>query len=233
MITVTLKKADPELADKARNKNSVLAPFEYDRFQSMHADNQAAFVTARSMLRTMLGKLLGVEAALVPLHQEGAGRVTLNQSPETPHNIFFSVSHTGIGSNAHVAVAVSDQPIGIDLDDVTRRIDWQRIVDRHFHPANRAYLATLSGNKATQGFFRYWTLIEAMVKLEDGKLLPYLHGCEIKLNKLGGELVGPGPEGAANIGLRANYFASEGLMFGLAVKGGFENMDIVTELPYE
>ena len=233
MITVALKKVDPELADKALNKTSVLAPFEYERLQSMHADNQAAFVTARTMLRTMLGKLLEIEAALVPLYQEGAGRVTLNQSPENPQNIFFSVSHTGIGSTAYVAVAVSDQPVGIDLDDVTRRIAWQRIVDRHFHPVNRAYLASLSGLEATQGFFRYWTLIEAMVKLEDGKLLSYLHECAIKLNKFGGELIGARQKGAADISLQTNYFASEGLMFALAVKGGFESVDIVTEFPYE
>lgn len=185
MIFLHVQKSDPAVLKAAHKGESILAPFECDRLQGMHPDNQASFVTGRTVLRQMLGRWLGVAAEQVPLKQEGAGRVFLDfaaldgahATREGLENLSFSVSHTGTGSEAYVAVAVGGQAVGVDLDCYRRRVDWRRISDRHFHPENRKYIDRQLIQDQPQAFFRVWTLAEALVKLEDGKLLPYLHGC--------------------------------------------------------
>ncbi|UTW56231.1 4'-phosphopantetheinyl transferase superfamily protein [Kordiimonas sp. SCSIO 12610] len=239
MISITVKKANPECAQVALSGDSPLAPFEIERLNTMHADNRAAFVTGRLTLRSMLGQKLGIDPRDVPLMQEGAGRVILNREPETGAfdqdvgQPYFSVSHTNVGETAYVAVAVGDAPIGIDLDNRNRTVNWRRISDRHFHPKNRAVLNGLSGAEATDAFFKYWTFAEALVKLEDGKLLPYLHGLEIALTQGGGALKGTTPLGDKDISLKTYNFKDTGLMFGVAVKGQAQAIQMITDLSYE
>ena len=241
MISITVKKANPECAQVALSGDSALAPFELERLNTMHVDNRAAFLTGRLTLRSMLGRWLGIDPRDVPLMQEGAGRVTLDMEQEMGTfdvdqdmgQPYFSVSHTNVGETAYVAVAVGDAPIGIDLDNRNRVVNWRRIADRHFHPKNRAVLNGLSEAEATDAFFKYWTFTEALVKLEDGKLLPYLHGLEVALTQGGGTLKGTTPLGDKDISLKTYNFKDTGLMFGVAVKGQAQAIQMITDLSYE
>ena len=224
MISIIVKKTDPNLLKVAHTGKSALAPFEMARLQDMHISNQAAFVTGRLTLRSMLGDMLEMDPKDVPLSQEGAGRVTIDTSG-FEREPYFSVSHTGESNDAYVAVAVSTVPLGIDLDCYNRKVNWQRIVERHFHQKNKAFLADLKGAAATRTFFQFWTLAEALVKLEDGKLLPYLHGCAFDLAAKRPKLMGESPKGQRSIGFRNYCFGENHLMFGLAFAD--ENMEQV------
>jgi 4'-phosphopantetheinyl transferase len=218
MSIVHVIKAYSDWPTLALPGDTALSRQELDRLSAMHQLNQPAFVSGRLLLRQMLAEALDVKPGDVPLTQEGAGRVHLDH-PKAG-SISFSVSHSGEGLDAYIAVAVSkDGKIGVDLDRVDRDIDWRRIAERHMHTDNLNYLNSLTGASATRAFYQYWTLTEALVKLEDGKLLPYLHNVAIDLENDQPSLKSETPGGNGAVSLMNKLFFSEGLMLGVVSTG--------------
>lgn len=74
--------------------------------------------------------------------------------PYLEHGPCFNLSHSGHFS----ALAVCDQPIGLDLQDMTHRPS-PRLADRWFTPEEAAWV-----NEAPDRFFHVWTRKESVVK---------------------------------------------------------------------
>ena len=75
--------------------------------------------------------------------------------PDSPWH--FSISHT----KAHAFCVLSDSPIGIDAEELTRRIDL-RLADKILSPAERAeYDAAADKRRA---LLTFWVLKEAAAK---------------------------------------------------------------------
>ena len=77
----------------------------------------------------------------------------------TEGSLHFSITHT----DHHVFCALSNKPIGIDAEELTREID-PRLAEKLLSPAEKArYDASPDKNEA---LLRFWVLKEARGKLE-------------------------------------------------------------------
>lgn len=168
-------------ADPALPRQDILSPSEHERLAGMHEGARPSFVTARGMLRTALGTYMGLLPGAVPLVQEGAGRITIDgfSEDEPP---FFSVSHTGSAEEGIAAVVVSESSrIGIDIQQLDPAVDWRRVAERRFPEEDWALLSAMSDEIGRLLFFTLWSIREAFVKMEDGKLMPYLRNIKLDL----------------------------------------------------
>lgn len=192
MSTATLKIRG---ADPALTAQNVLSESEHARLAGMHEGARPAFVTARGMLREELGTYMGLTPAAVPLQQVDAGRITIDGfDPQDPP--YFSVSHTGAAEAGIAAVMVSETtPLGIDIQQIDHVIDWQRVAERRFPSAEWALMSAMPEAEGRMLFFTLWAIKEAFVKMEDGKLMPYLRGVEIDFSGGTFKLAAPSPGG--------------------------------------
>lgn len=190
VITLSLRAADPLLEGQ-----ELLSDGEHERLAGMHVGARPAFVTARGMLRRRLATYMGVTPKTVPLVQAAAGRITIEgfADDEPP---FYSVSHTGTAEHGIAGVAVTDMcPIGIDVQQIDASLNWKRIAERRFPPKEYALLSALPEQAARTLFFTLWSIKEAFVKLEDGKLMPYLRSIELVFADGQFSLAEPTPNG--------------------------------------
>lgn len=74
----------------------------------------------------------------------------------------FNLSHSG----DYVALAVGKNAVGIDIQELERRLDVN-IAEKYFHPCER-------GITEKKDFYRLWTRKEAYAKLKGESLVTYL-----------------------------------------------------------
>ncbi len=182
-------------ADPALSGQDILSVREHERLAGMHEGARPAFVTARRMLRAALGDHMGLLPKAVPLLQEGAGRISIEgfSEDEPP---YFSVSHTGAAEEGIAAVIVcNSSPVGIDIQQLDPSVDWRRVAERRFPAEDWMLLSAMSDEIGRLMFFTLWSIREAFVKMEDGKLMPYLRDIKIDLTARPPKLATPTPKG--------------------------------------
>lgn len=184
-------------ADLGLGSQDVLSKSEHERLAGMHEGARPAFVTARGMLRKALADYMGLTPSGVPLVQEGTGRVFIEgfADDEPP---FYSVSHTGGAEDGIAAVAVAEScPIGIDIQQVDPSVDWRRVAERRYPSDEWAILSAMPEEEGRMLFFTIWAIKESFVKMEDGKLMPYLRSVELDFTGGVPSLKIPTPGGCA------------------------------------
>ncbi|MBA4067366.1 MAG: 4'-phosphopantetheinyl transferase [Isosphaera sp.] len=124
-----------------------------DRYKVGKARHE--FVVGRGHLRRLLGELLGVEPAAVPITTAGAGKPVLAGG-----GVHFNVTHT----DGLALVALADRPVGVDVERVRPVANPDGLVDRFFSPAERRAYRDLPPDLRPAGFFRGWTTKEAVLK---------------------------------------------------------------------
>lgn len=147
-----------------------------DRFTS--ADARQRFVTAHVVLRRVLGDVIGQDPAAVrtsrmPCPRCGGphGRPGLDGAAGPQ----FSLSYSG----SVVAVAVSDQPVGIDVERLPDRRTVEAVA-RLLDPREARELQQLTEpDERRRRFARLWVMKEAYLKatgagIGDGVAKPYL-----------------------------------------------------------
>ena len=97
----------------------------------------------------------------IAIHE--GGKPYLTAAPD----VHFSLSHSG----AWVVCAVSDHPVGVDIQQC--RSFKPNIADRFFHPDEVQYLSALPPAERETAFYTLWTLKESYVKA-DGRGLRLL-----------------------------------------------------------
>lgn len=224
MVSITMAKDESRGAILVQVKPSgmqqddldILSDAEKQRLDGMFEGSQPPFVTARALLRRALARILGLMPEDVPLQQEGAGRVELLYKDNPDDGPYFSISHTGAAERSIVAVAVSeDMPVGVDIEQPDRDMDWRRLAESRMHDVDKLVLKTLDNRAARQRFFELWTLKEAMVKLEDGKLIRYLREIALDLSEEEPRLLTPTPGGRSDLFLYSRHLGDLDLMLGL------------------
>lgn len=134
----------------------VLSPDEVARASRFaRAEDALAFRAARSGLRHILAEYAGGSPADLVFDYSAEGKPFLAAGPA------FNLSHSG-GLSA-LAVAVGRQ-VRVGLDIEAHRHVGRDVAERFFSTAERAALASLSGDAWREGFFRCWTRKEAFVK---------------------------------------------------------------------
>ena len=123
-------------------------------------EDQRRSIVARSTLRLLLGRYLGLPAHDVELAQHPGGKPCLAGGLSATQ-LEFNLS------DAHELVALAftvGSPVGVDVEHVHRRVDTEAVAARFFAPGEVAALRLLEGEQRRLAFFRCWTRKEAFLK---------------------------------------------------------------------
>ena len=140
---------------------SLLNPVERGRAAAyVKAVDRDRFTVGCALSRLVLGGLLGIPAASVPLTRECDSCGGPHGRPRvTGTGLHLSVSHSG----SHVALAVTAAgPVGVDVERITP--DSVDLAGSVLAADEHRLLAGLSGADRTAAFFQLWTRKEAALK---------------------------------------------------------------------
>ncbi len=119
-----------------------------------------SFVMARSCLRQILAKYLGLNPELLKFGYNSSGKPFL--SSPTKDKLTFNLSHSG--SIAILAVAM-DGEVGVDIEKIDAALNFQSVARRYFTLAEMNELEKLSILRRRRQFYRLWTRKEAVLKM--------------------------------------------------------------------
>ncbi len=133
-----------------------LADDEQQRADRFHFEkDRKAFVVARGLLRTILGRYLNMAPDAVRFSYNRYGKPAVEQA------VCFNLSHSA--ALAIYAVA-RGRDVGVDVECIRRLPDAQRIAERYFSERERTELRALPVDQRQEAFFRCWTRKEAYIK---------------------------------------------------------------------
>lgn len=118
----------------------------------------ARFAVGRAWLRAILSCYLGDEPDRLEFGTDSTGRPVL--VGEHAGLIHFSLSRSGDRALA----AVSDSPVGADIELVRDRTGLADLIAARFSPAEARCIAAGCGGSPLRGFYRHWTAKEAYLK---------------------------------------------------------------------
>jgi 4'-phosphopantetheinyl transferase len=118
----------------------------------------ARFAASRAWLRMIMGRYLDANPACLRFVTDAAGRPTL--AGDHADLLHFSLSR----SADRALVAVSNSPVGADIEVVSARAGLADLVAGRFGPAEARCIAGGCGGSPLRGFYRHWTAKEAYLK---------------------------------------------------------------------
>jgi 4'-phosphopantetheinyl transferase len=135
---------------------------------------RAEFVLTRGTLRTLLAQYRGIMPQEVQFRYEVRGKPAL----EGESGLCFNVSHT---DGLALMAFVMRRTIGIDVENLVRGVDAQRLAERFFSERERQALRPLCGDELQAAFFRCWTRKEAYIKAKGDGLSLALHEFDVSI----------------------------------------------------
>lgn len=132
------------------------------------------FITARGILRLLLGNILGMHPEKVPIGYTGIGKPILQGLSDT---LQFNVTHT----DGLALIALARWRVGVDIERIRPMENPEGLVARFFSPVERTRFSSLDPSKQLNGFFRGWTCKEALIKAA-GLSVAYLDEFDVELN---------------------------------------------------
>ena len=154
----TATEVSPARLDPLR---AVLAPDEHARAaRFLYEDDRRRYTVARGVLRTLLGRYLGVDPASLVFRYGVHGKPSLVQTPGG-RDLRFNLSHS-YGLALH-AFAVGRE-VGVDVERVRQKTDVMGVARHSFSPAEVDALTNLPAGKQREAFFNCWTRKEAFIK---------------------------------------------------------------------
>ncbi len=151
-----------------------------------HARPRREFALCRAALRAVLCGQLGCrnDQLSFAASQYGKPFAVLDEAPAP---ISFSVSHSG----RHGLIAFAPQGrLGVDVEERIVRHDPDGEIRTIFAPAERAELASASGDRKIRLFFALWTMKEALIKALGTGFALDMSGFEIPPTMYAGECTG-------------------------------------------
>lgn len=128
-----------------------------------HQNKQAAKQHTAAILQQQLKRYSGQSEDFI-IHRN------VNGKPYTQSGPHFSYSHS-----AHLlALAIDDNPIGIDIEIIKPERNFKAIAKRHYHEEDCAAWALKPETEQQMAFFRQWSAKEAWCKFDGGILWHYL-----------------------------------------------------------
>jgi 4'-phosphopantetheinyl transferase len=131
--------------------------------------NRNRYTARRGVLRLILGRYLGTEPGALKFCYGPQGKPRLAKSHASAR-LRFNVTHShGL---ALYALALQRE-VGIDLERVCDRVEFERIAAAFFSARERAALTNVAARVRQRAFFACWTRKEAYLKARgDGLTLP-------------------------------------------------------------
>lgn len=134
------------------------------------------FIAGRGILRTILGRFLGIKPSQVEFNYQQRGKPVLVDK-FADSRLAFNLSHSqGLG----LCAVNCTRQIGVDLEYIRPMSDLEALAKRFFLPREYEMLRSLSPNQQQEIFFRYWTCKEAYLKAT-GDGLSQLEQIEVSL----------------------------------------------------
>ena len=154
----------------------ILAQSERERAERYHFDiDRRRFVIARASLRQILGRYVGVAAGDVALGYGAYGKPLLTND-HGDGGIRFNLSHS---ADIALCAIVQRADVGVDVEQVRREMDVQRIAAQFFSPDEQRLLLESSDQHET--FARIWARKEAYVKATGDGIGTDLQGFSVSL----------------------------------------------------
>jgi 4'-phosphopantetheinyl transferase len=152
---------------------------EFFRYQRMtHEEARLDFSASRAGLREVLGCYLNCPSGEVSLGRGKRGKPYLPSGPE------FNLSHTA----GLVLLAVSAQPVGLDVEFAGRKVRFAKLAAKFFSLAEQRRIAAAPPTARNGLFLRHWVCKEAVVKLSGDGIFRGLRDVEIFLERDGGPM---------------------------------------------
>lgn len=148
--------ADLDALAPSAGEWSILSPDELDRARRFRFDrHRNRFVRCRALLRRLIAKTTGDDAAAIAFRYGAHGKPELDA-------IHFNVSH----SENLAAIALSREgPIGIDVEVIDATREVLPLARTAFSPLEQNVINALTSEQQVAAFFRGWTRKEAYLKL--------------------------------------------------------------------
>lgn len=127
------------------------------------------FVAARGVLRTILGRYLGMAPEQLQLSYGPHGKPHLASGPDAG-NLQFNLSHS---QGLVLCAFARNRRVGVDVEFVRAMPDATQIAARFFSSNEHQVLLALPADQRQEAFFNCWTRKEAFIKaIGDGLVLP-------------------------------------------------------------
>lgn len=162
---IWMVRTDPDATDVALWMRGLQSDERERAERFRHATGRSGFVVARSALRRLLGRYLGVAPGAIELRRTDAGKPELAGAHDSA--LRFSVAHSG--GIALLSFATVD--VGVDVERIRPVARASRIVARVFSESMRQRLAAVGSDEWEDAFFAAWTQREALVKAVGGVLM--------------------------------------------------------------
>lgn len=132
----------------------------FERYENAHVARR--FAIGRLRLREMLGELLGVAPAAVPIRIGLHGKPALARAAQGS-GLRFSIAHC---DDLLLVALTRLGDVGIDVERVRPIERWARVADRVFGAPDRAAIGReiAAGDEPSSVFFRFWCRGEAELK---------------------------------------------------------------------
>ncbi len=155
---------------------ALMSPDEADRANRyFYPKDKNRFIVSRGALRIILGRYLNVAPSAVEFEiGENKKPHIKNDSP----GLHFNLSHSG----DWILLAVSNSPIGADVEFINPDYGYQEVLADNFSEAEISYI---NQESSLERFFMLWTRKESLTKAtakgldEDLKLIPSLDGDQL------------------------------------------------------
>lgn len=170
---IELEQPEPQL----QNLAATLSSDETARAERFYfQEHRQRFIAGRGILRTILGRYLGIQPSQVQFNYQQRGKPVLADT-FINSGLAFNLSHSqGLG----LCAVNCTRPIGVDLEYIRPMSDLEALAKRFFLPREYDMLRSLSPNQQQEVFFRYWTCKEAYLKAT-GDGLSQLEQIEVSL----------------------------------------------------
>lgn len=155
-----------------------MSPEELARLAAMRARARAEqFAAGRWLARRLLAVTFGGDAAEWSLSAaEDAPPLATHTGGAVGTPVFLSIAHSG----DHLACAVSDLPVGIDIEEMQPRKHLDTLIEATTTEAERGALPALldvdDELAKLEAFYDLWTLKEAWIKCHGGNLFRTMMG---------------------------------------------------------
>jgi len=154
--------------DQITSLGHLLLPEELGRASRfIFEKDRQLFIAAHALLRVCLAVTTGAQACRFRVEQHGKPEL---DPPCGDPPLRFNLSHT----NGMAACVFSrGHPVGIDVEEINRRIDFEAITKKFFAAEEQQLVATSISSEQAEMFYRIWTLKEAIIKgIGSGLSLP-------------------------------------------------------------
>lgn len=120
--------------------------------------DRTRFLWGRIQLKRLLGTYLNETPASINLVFTSNGKPVLQKAEH--QQIQFNMSHSG----DFILFGFSRAPIGVDIEEISNKVDVNRVSSRHFSQDEKEMVETGSETDKNNMFFEIWTKKEAVIK---------------------------------------------------------------------